>query len=53
MFGLLELAVMFPPKYAFPVVVAPPEMVSPPAWVPLPMVEDAETRMPSVVVGIR
>ncbi len=40
-----------PAMYAFPVVVAPPEMVRPPACAPEPMVEEAETRIPSVVVG--
>jgi hypothetical protein len=40
-------------KYAFPVVVAPPEMVSPPASVPFPIVEEAETKIPRVVVGAR
>jgi hypothetical protein len=38
-------------KYALPVVVAAPETVSP--CVPLPIVDDAFTRMPSVVVGAR
>jgi hypothetical protein len=41
-----------PAKYAFPVVVAPPLMVRPPVAVPLPMVEEAETMMPFVVVGL-
>ena len=42
---------MLPAKYAFPVVVAPPEMVNPPTCVPLPIVDDAETMTPTVVVG--
>ena len=43
-----------PPKTALPVVVAPPLMVRPPAPVPLPIVDDAFTRIPyvpEVVVG--
>ena len=35
----------------FPVVVAPPEIVSPEVCVPPPIVEDALTKMPTVVVG--
>ena len=35
-----------------PVVVAPPKMVSPPFCAPLPMVEEALTKMPKVVVGV-
>ena len=34
--------------YAFPVVVAPPYIVRPPAWVPEPMVEDADDMSPDV-----
>jgi hypothetical protein len=44
---------MFPTKYAFPVVVAPPATVSPVVWVPPPIVDDALTTIPSVVVGAR
>ena len=42
---------VFPPKYAFPVVVAPPDTVRPPVCVPLPMVEEAVTRIPSPYNG--
>src|SRR3989344_1176259 len=53
---LVEVAlarVVLPCTSKFPEVVAPPEMVSPPACAPLPIVEDALTRMPMVVVGVR
>ena len=36
-----------------PVVVEFPEIVSPPCPVPLPIVEEAETKIPRVVVGAR
>ena len=42
-----------PAKYALPVVVAPPEMVRPVVCVPPPIVEEAETKIPRVVVGAR
>ena len=35
------------------VVVACTAMVSPPPWVPAPIVEEAETMIPTVVVGVR
>ena len=34
----------------YPVVVAPPLIVSPPAWVPAPIVEDADEMRPPVKV---
>ena len=40
-------------KYALPVVVAPPYIVRPPACVPFPIVDDAKTPIPTVVVGVR
>ena len=43
--------VALPETKRLPVVVAPPLTVSPPVWVPLPMVLDAETITPIVVVG--
>ena len=50
--GIVVPIPTFPAKYAFPVVVAPPDIVSPPVCVPLPIVELALMRMPSVVVGV-
>lgn len=51
--GVLDPTVREPRAKVLPVVVAPPEIVRPPACVPLPMVEEAETMTPSVVVGAR
>jgi hypothetical protein len=48
----LPVAVILPPKYAFPVVVAPPFMVSPVAPVPPPIVDDAKIPIPTVVDGL-
>ena len=47
------VAVSVPFRVVLPVVVAPPEMVRPPACVPEPMVEEAFTIIPRVVVGAR
>jgi hypothetical protein len=44
--GVLVPIPTFEAKYALRVVVAPPEIVRPPAWVPLPIVDEAVTRMP-------
>ena len=49
--GLVVPAAMVLPKYALPVVVAPPLTVRPPVREPLPIVDEAATTMPSVVVG--
>ena len=46
------VAMICPPKYAFPVVVAPPLIVSPPVCVPLPIVDDANAVKPLVNTGV-
>jgi hypothetical protein len=43
---------IFPPKYAFPVVVAPPEIVRPLIAVPPPTVELANAVKPLVKTGV-
>jgi hypothetical protein len=48
-----EFAVSDPTTSALPVVVAPPLIVRPPACVPLPIVDDALTKIPTVDVGAR
>jgi hypothetical protein len=50
-YGAPILGVEKAEAYALPVVVEFPEIVSPPCPVPFPIVEDAETRIPRVVVG--
>ena len=52
-FGLVVPRPIFEAKYALPVVVDRPFTVSPPVALPLPMVDEAFTMIPIVLVGVR